>query len=403
MRVDICASAKIYRNCLVALGVLSCPAPTVASLPRLQLLRERPPGFGGVERVAHELACQWNTPSQASSVFYLASDKGVLDPIHVTYHRFSIPTISLGRLRVPLPSVTLLRLLAAPAPLHVHLPCPSILFLAFLARLIRPSRPISVHWHSFLDVARTPFGLLYGLYERLALQCLGLFSPIVTTSPILAADLKASGVSEGSLRVLPCCLPLATESYTPRLPRYNPSRLSLIFIGRLDSYKRVDWLIDSLAEAVAYLSPLSISAVLHIVGDGPYLTALTERSSVVGPGLVFFHGRISELSKLELLAQCDLLLMPSDSCHEAFGIVQLEAMCLDVPALALSQSRSGVNWVSALPSLPGPFERSDLSKIFIRLALDRDLLSTLRLEARCRYLDTFSRRVWSDHFKAAFA
>ena len=37
----------------------------------LQLLREWPPGYGGVERVAHELAVHWHLIGQPATMFSL--------------------------------------------------------------------------------------------------------------------------------------------------------------------------------------------------------------------------------------------------------------------------------------------------------------------------------------------
>ena len=56
-----------------------------------------------------------------------------------------------GRLFIPLPSISLIKLLFSSSPLHGHLPSPGVLLLLFLARILNPNRHVSAHWHAFLE------------------------------------------------------------------------------------------------------------------------------------------------------------------------------------------------------------------------------------------------------------
>ena len=75
-----------------------------------QLLREWPPGYGGVERVAHELAMVWG-----GAVWSLdAQDRSLSehDAISAHYPRRRLArTPAVGRLVLPLPSAELWSLL----------------------------------------------------------------------------------------------------------------------------------------------------------------------------------------------------------------------------------------------------------------------------------------------------
>ena len=74
------------------------------------------------------------------------------DALRVTYPRKRLRSVGvIGRLHLPLPSRLLISLLASSEPLHGHLPSPGVLFLLVLARLLRPRRMVTAHWHCFLE------------------------------------------------------------------------------------------------------------------------------------------------------------------------------------------------------------------------------------------------------------
>ncbi|MCP9941968.1 glycosyltransferase [Cyanobium sp. ATX 6E8] len=367
----------------------------------LQLLREWPPGYGGVERVAHELAVHWQQQGQPATVFSLvgqawagevaaAGAVAAADPLPVPYSRMPLPRLALGRVLLPLPSRALWRLLSSPQPLHAHLPCPGVLLLVLLARLLRPRRQLSVHWHAFLQVQPTPAGLLVGLYQQLALALVQHLPRVITTSPVLAAELERCGCRPARLQVLPCCLDAQLEAAALALPprpaaaAIPAAPLQVLFIGRLDSYKRVDWLMDALAS-------LQAPWRLDVVGDGPRRPQL-ERLAQAGP--VRFWGRLDEAAKLERLAAAQVLVLPADRCNEAFGIVQLEAMAAGIPSLAFRLPRSGMAWVSELPGLAWLEAPSDLAAVLQRLAAEPAWRASLGRQARDRYRQLFARQVW---------
>ena len=371
-----------------------------------QLLREWPPGYGGVERVAHELASAWQEQGQPSVVFSFVAQNWVKaqpDPLAVRYRRVPLPHCSMGRLLLPLPSLALLRMLRSSEDLHVHLPCPAVLLVAVLARLVRPRRLITLHWHSFLEPAPTPAGRLFGVYQRITEWVLQYFSRIITTSPVLKQGLLAVGVTESATRVLPCCLPAQMEAKALEFASFRLAKadsrgvLRLISIGRLDSYKRVDWLLDALAQLAR------VELQLDVIGDGPDRDSLEQQAERLAPGKVFFHGRVEEERKWALLAQADLLILPANRCHEAFGIAQLEAMASAVPSVAFEHPLSGTAWVSRLECLAWDGTRESLPALIEVLSRQPDLLFQARKEAHARFLETFSRPVWSELFASAFA
>ena len=165
----------------------------VAPVPALtvQLLREWPPGYGGIERVAHQLAAVWR-----GTVFSLDAQphlRDQLDALPVNYPRRILPRFAIGRLLIPWPSKALLSLLNSAEPLHGHLPSPGVLLILVLARLMRPHRRVTAHWHCFLELSPGFNGRLFGVYQRLALFLVAHLSGVVTTSPLLAEELDRCG------------------------------------------------------------------------------------------------------------------------------------------------------------------------------------------------------------------
>lgn len=295
------------------------------------------------------------------------------------------------------------------SPLMFHLPCPSLLLLSLMARLCSAGRPIALFWHAFLEPEPGPQGWPVAIYQWLALRWAAIGPRwVVTTSPPLVRALVKSGIPSERIRLLPCCLSSEMELGAASIWNRRQSRLGrtrnhsfrLIYIGRLNTYKSVDRLI------LAF--PSSGASELHVVGDGPERPWLERLASECPQnGSIVFHGMLSESDKRVLLEQCDLLVLPSRSCHEAFGIVQLEAMACGIPALGFAHSRSGMAWVSGLEMAlrhtgwHPPRQSSDLSIAISQLVENPEWLLEASVAARLRYERIFSRRHWERRLLAS--
>ena len=365
-----------------------------------QLLREWPPGYGGIERVAHELAMVWGGVVWSLDAQNRSSSEQ--DAILACYPRRRLArTPPLGRLVLPLPSTGLWSLLRSDQPLHGHLPSIGVLLVLLVARLCRPRRRVTAHWHFFFEPASGLSGRFFSVYQWLALRVVCGLPGVITTSPLLKQELLRCGCRPERVAVLPCCLSDDQEAAALVLKR-SPSSSSahqpmrVLFIGRLGSYKRLDWLLHSLAE-------LDQAWCLDVVGDGPRrleFEALADQlMGSQSDQLVRFHGRLPEADKQQRLLEADLLVLPSQSSNEAFGIVQLEAMAAGVPALAFQRWRSGMGWVCQLPALNWSQTPQDLTPVLQKLAGDPALLRELGVQARLRYQQLFRRSIWLDQLK----
>ena len=178
----------------------------------------------------------------------------------------------------------------------------------------------------------------------------------------------------------------------PRAGAGEPLRV--LFIGRLDSYKRLDWLLEALVK-------LTTPWQLRVVGDGPKRLHFEELARGLSPEAlpVRFLGRLPETAKLRQLAAADLLVLPSDRSNEAFGIVQLEAMAAGRISLAFNQPRSGMGWVGQLPGLSWSQSPEGLTEVLQRLAHQPAFRQHLSVQARERYCNLFARRVWLERLQ----
>jgi len=350
----------------------------------LQVLRQHPPGYGGVERVAHELAQLFG-----GITLSLVQPTEATDPLPVSYRRCHWRSIPLGRLKLPLPDPEPLQLLwRSNQALLLHLPCPSIALLGWLVRLLQPRREIHLYWHAFLDQRRWWFRI----YELLAIGLARQASTVISTSPQLLELLEQEGIPQGSLLLLPPALPESLEGSLLQLaPPQAPPPLRVICLGRLDTYKRQDWLIQAIAAIP--------EARLAVVGCGPNLNRLQRLGDQLGlnaAGRLRFLGQVSEQAKSEAIARAQVLMLPSDSCHEAFGIVQLEAMAAGRAVLCMQLSRSGTAWVNGfqLPPQHPCQSQADLVAVLQRLSADPELLRQCAEQARERYQRVFSRARW---------
>jgi glycosyltransferase involved in cell wall biosynthesis len=117
----------------------------------------------------------------------------------------------------------------------------------------------------------------------------------------------------------------ARASSTPDdAPRRSRSGLDLLFVGRLVPVKRVDLLLEAVAQAD--------SACLEIVGDGPELDRLQALAVRLGvDDRVSFAGVLDHEKVLRRVAVADVLVLASS--HEGLPHVVLEALVAGTPVV----------------------------------------------------------------------
>jgi glycosyltransferase involved in cell wall biosynthesis len=122
---------------------------------------------------------------------------------------------------------------------------------------------------------------------------------------------------------------------------------TVVYLGRLVAHKRVDQLIDTVAELRAKWPALR----LHVVGRGPEETALRNAAAAYGDSVVV-HGYLDEHTKARLLTEAWLSVTLSDG--EGWGLAVLEAaahgvptVCRNVDGLRDSVRHGETGWLNA--------------------------------------------------------
>ncbi|RIK56283.1 MAG: hypothetical protein DCC57_03580 [Chloroflexi bacterium] len=174
----------------------------------------------------------------------------------------------------------------------------------------------------------------------------------VTASPYTAGELhRHAAYPQERIRVTPLSVDTAQFSQTPAAPELAKLRSRwkltgkqvLLYIGRLAGNKRIDLLIDALAQLAPRYPNLHLLIVGSTAGDHATVrlhAQLRQQAAARGVAArVTFTGKVDQVDKYLHLA--DIFLLASQ--HEGFGVPVVEAMAAGVPVVA---SASGaLPWV----------------------------------------------------------
>lgn len=132
--------------------------------------------------------------------------------------------------------------------------------------------------------------------------------------------------------------------------KWQRHRRALITVSRLEKYKGVQYIVNSMKYLPGY--------VLHVVGEGPYLSPLKALVEELGMSdRVTFHGKVDEESKHQLLCSSSVFVLLST--QEAYGLSVAEALAAGLPAVvpgkgALAEWVDGVSCVAVREPADAP-------------------------------------------------
>ena len=150
---------------------------------------------------------------------------------------------------------------------------------------------------------------------------------IVAVSESTAEDLRQRGLRDGGISIVPNGVDLKRYSPDPGVAR-SPEP-TLLYLGRLKRYKRVDLILKAVAGLKARVEGLRFLAA----GTGSEERILKDLSSSLGlGGTVRFLGYVSEEEKIRLLRTSWIHVLTSPK--EGWGISALEAAACGTPTVA---------------------------------------------------------------------
>jgi glycosyltransferase involved in cell wall biosynthesis len=221
-----------------------------------------------------------------------------------------------------------------PDLIHVHLPNP----LAELSALLADRNiPVVAQFHS--DVVRQRN--LLKVYEPFLDAFYRRASCIVVPTPRHIDVSRFVSKYREKCRVVPFGVPVSRfeldDSGRTKVDKLRDGLPSVLCVGRLVSYKGIEFLIHALE---------SVNARLRIIGTGPLEASLKNLAQKRGiADRVEFLGEVSAEDLVAYYHACDVFVLPSITNAEMFGVVQLEAMACRKPVIS-TDLPTGVSWVN---------------------------------------------------------
>lgn len=151
--------------------------------------------------------------------------------------------------------------------------------------------------------------------------------PVQAVSESTKDDLVARGFPRDRIDVIPNGVDLDTYHPDPGAPKFDEP--TVLYLGRLKRYKRVDLVM----RAVARLAGQGVRVRLVVAGRGDHEPALYALRDELGLGeLVDMRGFVDENAKMELLRRAWVHVLASP--REGWGIVTIEAAACGTPTVA---------------------------------------------------------------------
>ncbi|HEY1977511.1 MAG TPA: glycosyltransferase [Candidatus Baltobacteraceae bacterium] len=250
--------------------------------------------------------------------------------------------------------------------------------LPFFSPLYSLKPKLCIVHHVHLEVFRKhlPAWLAYPLMlcERTIVPLVYRNVPFVAVSEDTRAEMNAIGMSKRPVSIV------YNGVDGDLVPGPKAPLPTILYLGRLMPYKRVDLLIDALAEVRESVP----NASLVVAGDGPERPVLEKRAERLGlTSCVTFEGFVDERRKRELLQKAWVLVNPSEI--EGWGVSVIEAnacgtaaVAFDVPGLRESVRHNQTGLVVPKDAELAPSILSLLRDSALRERLERGAVAWAR-------------------------
>jgi glycosyltransferase involved in cell wall biosynthesis len=194
--------------------------------------------------------------------------------------------------------------------INLHGPVPTMSDL-FLALGTRRRTPVVYLHHCPLAIRGVE--RLCGVYNRIHRALSGRADLTLATSQHYAQEQRRAGGPE--VRVMPLGVDLRPR---PLKARSGDGPLRVLFVGQMRGYKGVDTLIRAVAGRP--------EIALTLIGNGPQRAEFEKLAADLGADGARFLGRVDDAALHAAYDESDVIVLPSVTQAEAFGLVTLEGM-----------------------------------------------------------------------------
>jgi glycosyltransferase involved in cell wall biosynthesis len=198
--------------------------------------------------------------------------------------------------------------------------------------------------------------------------------------------------------VIPNGIDVTQIDQAPEIPRSclpAVNRRMVLFVGRLDRQKGIDWLLEAAGELLQRLPDHD----LFLAGDGEWLGRAKTIAQAKCPDRIHFLGRHNNVPGL--LRHADLLVLPSR--WEGMPNVVLEAMAAGVAVLATDVQGVGELLGDLAPLQTVRFgDTVALAHQASRLIGDQELRDSIRRANRQRVVEHFSLEAMIDRYQQLY-
>jgi rhamnosyl/mannosyltransferase len=220
--------------------------------------------------------------------------------------------------------------------IHFHHPNPTAEFSHFFTCL---RKKIIVTYHSDI-IRQDKLGKLYSPFRKMFLEKT---DRIIATSPNYIQTSNVLNHFKGKCTVIPLGIDLDRFISKKDIPQVKQikgkygNKTIILFVGRFRHYKGLKFLISAMKE---------IDAHLLLIGTGPEEQRLKNMVEKYHLGnKIFFLGELSDDEVNAYYKACDIFVLPSHLRSEAFGLVQVEAMCCGKPVIS-TELGTGTSFVN---------------------------------------------------------
>jgi len=219
--------------------------------------------------------------------------------------------------------------------IHVHGMTPTVTEVCILIGKLK-RKPIVLSYHYDAETTGRLAVLLETLYERLATPIIRLADVLTVLSDSYAGTSKVLQRVQVKLNTVPGGVDL--KKFSPGPNDGNQKKAPIIlFVGKIIHYKGVEYLIDAMPAVLARVP----NARLILSGrsnSNRYVQLIANRiaESPAREAIWWEDEWINREALIQRLRECSVLVLPSVSRREAFGMVLIEAMSVGKPVIATS-------------------------------------------------------------------